>query len=119
MLDDQNTGEIVIFNGEDGEIKVQIDAVNETIWLSQKGMAELFGVSVPAINQHVKNIYEQEELKEDATIKKNLIVRQEGTRHVSREVVMYNLDVIIAVGYRDIDPAMPARKSVEEIARFY
>ena len=100
MLDDQNIGEIVIFNGEDGEINVQIDAINETIWLSQKGMAELFGVSVPAINQHVKNIYEQEELKEDATIKKNLIVRQEGTRQVSREVAMYNLDVIIAVGYR-------------------
>lgn len=83
----ENLGEIVIFNNEDGEVKVQIDAVNETIWLSQKGMSELFVVSVPAINQHLKNIYEQEELKEEATIKKNLIVRQEGARQVSREVI--------------------------------
>lgn len=95
-----NLGEIVIFNNEDGEVKVQIDALNETIWLNQKGMAELFGVSVSAINQHIKSIYEQEELSQEATIKKNLIVRQEGSRDVIREVIFYNLDMIIAVGYR-------------------
>lgn len=95
-----NLGEIVIFNNEEGEVKVQIDAVNETIWLNQKGIADLFGVSVAAINQHIKNIYEQKELMEEATIKKNLIVQQEGARNVTREVVFYNLDVIIAVGYR-------------------
>lgn len=100
MENKDNLGEIVIFNSEDGEVKVQIDAVNETIWLTQKGMAQLFDVSVPAINQHIKSIYEQRELEETATIKKNLIVQQEGKRSVSREVVMYNLDMVIAVGYR-------------------
>lgn len=100
MENNGNLGEIVIFNSEDGEVKVQIDAVNETIWLTQKSMAQLFDVSVPAINQHIKSIYEQGELEEIATIKKNLIVQQEGKRSVSREVVMYNLDMVIAVGYR-------------------
>lgn len=100
MEDNKKLGEIVIFKSEDGDVNVQIDAVNETIWLTQKGMAQLFDVSVSAINQHIKSIYEQKELEESATIKKNLIVQQEGKRSVSREVVVYNLDMVIAVGYR-------------------
>ena len=96
----QNGGEIIIFNTEDGDVQVQVDTVKETVWMTQKGMAELFGVSVPAINQHVKNVYQEGELLEAATVKKNLIVQSEGSRKVQRNVDYYNLDMIIAVGYR-------------------
>ena len=82
---------------EDG---VQVAFQNETIWATQKAMAELFDVSVPAISQHLKNIYESAELKQDRTIKKILTVQTEGSRQVNREVQMYNLDAIISVGYR-------------------
>lgn len=100
MTESENLGEIVIFNGEDGEVKIQIDAVNETIWLTQKGMADLFGVGIPAINKHITNIYEEGELDKEATISKMEIVQQEGNRQVRREQVFYNLDAIISVGFR-------------------
>lgn len=82
---------------EDG---VQVAFQDETIWATQKAMAELFDVSVPAISQHLKNIYESAELEHDRTIKKILTVQTEGSRQVNREVQMYNLDAIISVGYR-------------------
>ena len=75
----QSGGEVIIFNTEDGDVQVQVDTVKETVWMTQKGMAELFGVSVPAINQHVKNVYQEGELLEAATVKKNLIVQSEGS----------------------------------------
>ena len=75
----QSGGEVIIFNTEDGDVQVQVDTVKETVWMTQKGMAELFGVSVPAINQHVKNVYQEGELLEAATVKKNLIVQAEGS----------------------------------------
>lgn len=96
----QSGGEVIIFNTEDGDVQVQVDTIKETVWMTQKGMAELFGVSVPAINQHVKNVYQEGELLEAATVKKNLIVQSEGSRKVQRNVDYYNLDMIIAVGYR-------------------
>ena len=82
----QSGGEVIIFNTEDGDVQVQVDTVKETVWMTQKGMAELFGVSVPAINQHVKNVYQEGELSEAATVKKNLIVQSEGSRKVQRNV---------------------------------
>ena len=75
----QSGGEVIIFNTEDGDVQVQVDTVKETVWMTQKGMAELFGVSVPAINQHMKNVYQEGELLEAATVKKNLIVQPEGS----------------------------------------
>ena len=77
-----------------------MDPTGETLWATQRALAALFGVTVAAVNQHLKNIYEEEELEEEATIKKNLIVRTEGKRRVSRNVTMYNLDAILSVGYR-------------------
>lgn len=65
-----NLGDIVIFNTEDGDVRVQVDAVNETIWLNQKGLSELFGVGVPAINKHLKNIFAESELSEDVVVSK-------------------------------------------------
>lgn len=100
MSENSNLGEIVIFNNEDGEVHVQIDAVNETIWLNQKGMAELFSVGVPAINKHLNNIYDDGELSKESTVSKMEIVQLEGDRQIKRTVDFYNLDAIIAVGYR-------------------
>lgn len=96
----ENLGEIVIFNNEDGEVKVQIDAINETIWLNQKGISELFGVGIPAISKHLNNIYEEGELNRISTVSKMEIVQSEGSRNIKRELEFYNLDAIIAVGYR-------------------
>ena len=92
--------QFILYNLPEGNGAVQAYVENETIWLTQKAMSELFGVSVPAINQHIKNIYDTEELTAEATIKKNLIVQQEGNRQVKREQTFYSLDVIISVGYR-------------------
>ncbi len=94
-------GQMVIFNSEDGEIHVQVDAVNETIWLNQKAIAKLFGVTVPNISYHFKKIFANEELSPNAVIKEILITAQSGARGLSNEKVQfYNLDAIISVGYR-------------------
>ena len=92
--------QFILYNLPDGEGSVQAYIENETIWLTQKAMSQLFDVSVSAINQHLKNIYDSNELSPVATIKKILIVQQEGARQVKREQTFYNLDVIISVGYR-------------------
>lgn len=94
-------GEIVIFSNENGEIGVQVDAINETIWMNQKGIAELFNVTVPNISYHFKNIFNSGELEPELVIKEVLITAQSGARGLSPEKVkFYNLDAIIAVGYR-------------------
>lgn len=100
MDERQKLGEIVIFNGEDGQVRVQVDAVSETIWMNQKGISELFGVGLNTINYHIKEIFASAELQEASTIRKIRIVQEEGSRNVSRDVTFYNLDAIIAVGYR-------------------
>lgn len=90
----------IIYKTENGSVNVDVILKDETIWITQKGMAELFEVNVPAISKHLKNIYKDEELSMKATISKMEIVQKEGNRQVKREVEFYNLDVIIAVGYR-------------------
>lgn len=92
--------QFIIYNLPDNAGAVQAYVENETLWLTQKAMAELFGVGIPAINKHLANIYEEEELDADATISKMEIVQQEGTRWVKREQIFYSLDAIISVGYR-------------------
>lgn len=94
--------EVVIYRSDDGLVSMEalVDPAGETLWATQRALAALFGVTVAAINQHLKNIYDEEELEEEATVKKNLIVRTEGKRQVSRNVTMYNLDAILSVGYR-------------------
>ena len=91
---------ILLYETEDGKINVDVILKDETIWLTQKSMSELFDVNVPAINKHLTNIYEEKELDKNSTISKMEIVRKEGNRNVSRELEFYNLDAIIAVGYR-------------------
>lgn len=93
-------GELILYTTEDGTASIRLRAEGGTVWLSQLEMAELFQTSVPNINIHIKNILEEGELPAEATIKEDLIVRQEGGRQVRRPVKFYNLDMILAVGYR-------------------
>ncbi len=95
-----STAEFLIFTSQAGEGGIEVRLDEGTIWLSQKLIAELFQVTVPTINHHLSSLYEQDELSAPATIRKYLIVAQEGTRTVSREIEHYNLDAIISVGYR-------------------
>ena len=100
MTEKNQNNEIIFYNTPDGDVKIEVIFNDETFWLTQKRMAELFGVEVPAINKHLSNIYETGELEEKATISILETVQQEGTRVVKRNVEFYNLDAIIAVGYR-------------------
>jgi len=95
-----STTEFLIFTGQAGEQSIEARYEDETVWLSQKLMAELFAVSGSTINEHLKNIYETSELTREATIRNFRIVQQEGGRNVSRQVDFYSLDAIISVGYR-------------------
>ncbi len=92
--------QFILYNLPDGSGAVQAYVQDETLWLTQKAMAELFGVEVNTINYHLKEIYNSKELAEGATIRKIRIVQQEGNRQVERERIFYNLDAIISVGYR-------------------
>ena len=96
----ENRGEILLYQSEDGTVKIDVRMENETVWLSQKSMAELFQTTVPNINIHLKNIFDEGELDPIRTIKDFLIVRLEGKREVNRKIDFYNLDAIISVGYR-------------------
>jgi len=91
-------GQLLIY--QDGALRVQVRIDGKTVWLTQRLMAELYQVTVANINQHLKAIYEEGELSPEATIKQFLIVQNEGSRRVSRTVDHYNLDAILAVGYR-------------------
>ena len=90
----------LVYSAPDKDIKVSAVIKDETIWLTQKAMAELFGVQTPAISKHLKNIFEEKELDETATISKMETVQLEGNRQITRLVDFYNLDAIISVGYR-------------------
>jgi hypothetical protein len=92
--------EILLYTAPEGKTHVEVYFEDETFWLSQKKMAELFGVEVQTINYHLKEIFKTNELEEKATIRNFRIVQREGAREVSREIDFYNLDAIIAVGYR-------------------
>ncbi len=91
-------GQLLIY--QDGKLRIQVRMDGQTVWLTQRGMAELYQVTVPNVSQHLKSIYEEGELHPEATVKRYLIVQTEGRREVSRSVDHYNLDAILAVGYR-------------------
>lgn len=106
MQQDNNTTSATIYRGEivlyqpNESVKLEVRLENETVWLMQSQMAELFSVNIPAISKHIKNIFEEGELEAFSTVSKKEIVRKEGNREVRRQVDFYNLDVIISVGYR-------------------
>ncbi len=92
--------QIVIYKAQNGETKIDVRFENETVWLSQNALAELFQTTKNNISMHVKNIFEERELDQKATVKEFLTVQKEGERDVSRNIEYYNLDLIISVGYR-------------------
>ena len=92
---------ILLYKTDDGHSRIDVRLENETVWLSQKLLAELFQKDLRTINEHIKNIYTEGELEPEATIRKFRIVQTEGGRQVSRSIDFYNLDIIIAVGYSE------------------
>ncbi len=92
--------QVILYTAADGKVMANVLFANDTFWLTQSVMSELFGVKIPAISKHLKNIYESKELSPEATVSKMEIVQIEGERQVTREVEVYNLDAAIAVGYR-------------------
>ena len=95
-----STAEFLIFTRQDGKNGIEVRVEDGTVWLTQKLMATLFDVTVPTINEHLSNLFLQKEISVKATIRKFRIVQKEGDREVSRNVEFYNLDAIIAVGFR-------------------
>ena len=100
MSDQPPTSQFLIYQAEDGVIKIDVRFEDETVWLTQQAMSELFQTTVPNISMHLRNIFEEGELHQQATVQNHLTVRQEGARQVSRNLEFYNLDAIISVGYR-------------------
>ncbi len=92
--------QIIIYQTESGQTKIDVRLENETVWLTQKSMAELFQTTPQNITIHLKNIFDEGELEEDPTCKDFLQVQKEGSRMVERNQKFYNLDAIISVGYR-------------------
>jgi hypothetical protein len=92
--------EIVIYKTADGDTRIEVRLENESVWLSQSQMMELYQTTKQNISLHLKNIFKENELKEELTVKEYLTVQQEGIRSISRSIKYYNLDVIISVGYR-------------------
>jgi len=95
-----NEFQFLIYRSAEEDVSVNAVIKDETIWLTQKAMAELFDVNVPAISKHLQNIFDEGELEKNSTVSKMEIVQQEGTRSVKRSMEFYNLDAIISVGYR-------------------
>lgn len=92
--------EVLLYTDEDGRVNLDVSLKNETVWLSQRQMAELFDKNVKTVNEHIKNVYKEGELEENSTIRNFQTVQLEGKREVQRDINYYNLDVIISVGYR-------------------
>jgi hypothetical protein len=97
-------GELILYTTEDGRSQIQLRAADQTVWLTQLEMAELFDASKQNISLHLKNLFEDGELDAEATVKESLTVQVEGSREVRRPVTLYNLDAILAVGYRVRSP---------------
>jgi len=94
------TGEIILYQTEDGQTKLEVHLEDETVWLAQQQLATLLQTTKQNISLHIQNIYEEGELAPEATVKEILTVRTEGARQVQRALDYYNLDAIISVGYR-------------------
>ena len=95
-----NTGNILIYQNEKGDTKIDVYFAADTIWMTQKSMCELYQVAKSSISEHISNIYKDGELEPEATVRKFRTVQQEGARQVSRDLDYYNLNMILAVGYR-------------------
>ncbi len=102
MLMDINKSEIILYQTEDGQTKIEVIMEDDTVWLSQAQMCELFQRDKSVISRHINNIFKEGELERDSTVAKNAVVQNEGNRNVRREVEYYNLDVIFSVGFTKV-----------------
>ncbi len=98
--EEHNEGEVILYQTQDGAVRIEVFYESETFWLNQKKIADLFGVEVPTISYHLKEVYDSGELNREATVRRIQRVQREGNRDVAREIEFYNLDAIISVGYR-------------------
>ena len=105
--------QIEIYRSQDGSVQLNVKLENETVWLTQSQMAELFGVDRTSIVRHIRNIYKSEELEENSTCAKNAQVRIEGQRQIVREIPYYNLDMIISIGFR-----VNSKKAINEYEKY-
>lgn len=120
QLCEQIEFDLVRFDGENAAIDFNVDWEHETVWATQRQMADLFGVEVPAISKHIANIYESDELQREGTVSEMEVVRLEGGRKVRRDIDHYNLDVILTVGYRvNGDKAAAFRKWANGVLKSY
>lgn len=113
-----SAAEYLTYVAATGENGVELRYEDENIWLTQKILATIYGVNIATINEHIKNIYNDNELDEDSTIRKFLIVQKEGNREVSRKVAHYNLQMVIAIGFKvDNERAVQFRKWANQIVK--
>ena len=99
-MEEKEKSNIIIYQSEDGQTHIEVRMDEDTVWLTQQQMSDLYQTSRTNVGEHIKHIYEDSELVEEATCRKIRQVRQEGTRMVEREIPHYNLDMIISLGYR-------------------
>lgn len=99
-MSEQDYGRLLIYQNEKGDTRIDVYFEENEIWLTQKSLAELYQVSIPTINEHIKSIFKEGELREEATIRNFLIVQNEGARRVERETLHYSFQMILAIGYR-------------------
>ncbi|MBR6422730.1 virulence RhuM family protein [bacterium] len=97
---ENKTGEIIIYQADDGQTKIDVRFEEETVWLTQAQLVELYQSSKANISEHIKHIFEEGELDESSTVRNFRTVQKEGNRQVAREQIFYNLDMIISLGYR-------------------
>ncbi len=95
-----NESEFILYTNDNGDVSLNVLVADETVWLTQEGMQELFGRAKSTISEHISNVFSEGELEQSSTVRKFRTVRQEGEREVARDIEFYNLDVIISVGYR-------------------
>lgn len=100
MSNQQNNGNIILYQTEDGKSRIEVTLCNDTVWLTADQMAELFQRNKSTISRHIKNVFEDGELNPDSTVAFFATVQNEGSRTVERNLAYYNLDMIISVGYR-------------------
>lgn len=100
MTEHDSNGEIIIYQSEDGSSKLDVKLEDETVWLTQAQLVDLFHSSKANVSEHIKNIFDEGELEENSTVREFRIVRREGSREVARNIKHYNLDMIISLGYR-------------------
>ena len=99
-MEQESKGQIILYQTQDGECKVEVTLKDDTVWLTADQMSELFQRNKSTISRHIKNVFEEGELSSDSTVAYFATVQQEGDRYVERNLVYYNLDMIISIGYR-------------------